>query len=74
MRKKLVTVGSSMGLIIDKPILELLKITPETEIEVETDGENLILRPVRFVSTDEGLAAYERIAARHRRSLEKLAK
>ncbi len=74
MRKKLVGVGSSLGLIIDKPILDLLKITPETELEVETDGENLVLRPVRFASLAEGMAAYERVAIRHRKSLEKLAK
>jgi antitoxin component of MazEF toxin-antitoxin module len=74
MRKKLVTIGSSMGLIIDKPILDLLKISPETEMEMETDGENLILRPVRFVSMEQGMATYREIAARHRRSLEKLAK
>lgn len=36
MIKRLQTVGNSSGLIIDKPILELLKITPETELEVGT--------------------------------------
>ncbi|MBM3335491.1 AbrB/MazE/SpoVT family DNA-binding domain-containing protein [Candidatus Sumerlaeota bacterium] len=74
MRKKLATIGSSLGIIIDKPILDLLKITRETEIEIETDGDSLILRPVRFVPVTEGLRAYERVASRHRRSLEKLAK
>ena len=74
MRKKLATIGSSLGIIIDKPILDLLKITRETEIEVDTDGDNLILRPVRFAPVAEGLRAYERVANRHRRSLEKLAK
>jgi hypothetical protein len=35
------------GIIIDKPILELLRITPETELDLSTDGERLIITPIR---------------------------
>ncbi len=73
MRKRLTTIGSSLGIIIDKPVLELLKITPETEIDVETDGQNLILRPVRTASHTEAKAAYREVAQRHKKSLRKLA-
>ena len=31
-------IGNSAGIIIDKPILDLLGITPETELELKTDG------------------------------------
>jgi antitoxin component of MazEF toxin-antitoxin module len=46
MIKKLVRHGNSRALVIDKPILELLRITDETEIEIITDGTSLTMRPV----------------------------
>jgi Rieske Fe-S protein/antitoxin component of MazEF toxin-antitoxin module len=47
MTKRLQSVGNSSGVIIDKPILELLGITPDTELDFSTDGERLIITPVR---------------------------
>ena len=47
MRKKLSAVGNSFGLVIEKPILELLNIDRETELEMTTDGQRLIIEPVR---------------------------
>lgn len=51
MIKKLSAVGNSLGLIIDRPILELLDITKDTLLEVKTDGEALIIRPARSMAT-----------------------
>ncbi len=47
MRKRLVAIGNSLGLIIERPILDLLGIDRRTEIEVTTDGRRLVLEPVR---------------------------
>lgn len=47
MRKNLSVIGNSLGLVIEKPILELLNITRDTELEVTTDGTRLIVEPVR---------------------------
>ena len=47
MVKRLQAVGNSSGIVIDKPILELLRITPQTELDVSTDGERLIITPLR---------------------------
>lgn len=47
MRKNLSAIGNSLGLVIEKPILELLGITRDTELEVTTDGTRLIVEPVR---------------------------
>lgn len=47
MTKRLQSVGNSSGVIIDKPILELLRITQETELDISTDGKSLIITPVR---------------------------
>jgi antitoxin MazE len=73
MRKQLIKIGSSLGIIIDKPILDLLNIGIETPLDVSTDGEGLILRPVRHADDAEVRAAHQRVAVRHRRSLKKLA-
>ncbi len=47
MVKTLTKHGNSYALVIDKPVLELLKITPETPLEITTDGQVLVLSPVR---------------------------
>ncbi len=47
MIKQLTKHGNSYALIIERPIMDLLKIGPGTPIEISTDGELLILAPVR---------------------------
>jgi antitoxin MazE len=47
MVKTLVKHGNSYALVIDKPILELLRATPETPLELTTDGEKLMVCPIR---------------------------
>ena len=47
MTKILIKHGNSLALVIDKPILELLKITAETPLELTTDGDILLVSPVR---------------------------
>ena len=46
MRKKLTRHGNSVALVIDKPILELLDIDPDAEVDVRTDGRSLVISPV----------------------------
>ncbi|MCU1329972.1 MAG: hypothetical protein JWN34_5342 [Bryobacterales bacterium] len=43
MIKKLTRHGNSLALVIDRPILDLLNIDPETPLEVTTDGKQLII-------------------------------
>jgi antitoxin MazE len=47
MQKKLTRHGNSWALVIDKPILDLLKIDPETLLEITTDGQTLIVSPAK---------------------------
>ena len=47
MVKTLTTHGNSSALIIEKPILELLNITPQTPLMVTTDGKNIIISPIQ---------------------------
>ncbi len=46
MIKRLTPIGNSLGLIIDRPILDLLGIDRDTELEITTDGEMLIIQPL----------------------------
>lgn len=45
MVKKLTKHGNSLALVIDRPILELLKIDSETPLDLTTDGHRLIIAP-----------------------------
>ena len=75
MTKRLQAIGNSSGIIIDKPILEILRITPETELEVSTDGERLIVTPVRPLNRKATLArAQARTLKAHEKTFRKLAK
>ncbi len=47
MVKKLVKHGNSLALIIDKPVLDILKIDAETPLDISTDGDILIISPER---------------------------
>ena len=47
MVKNLIKHGNSYALVIDKPIMELLQVTPDTELELTTNGDKLVISPVR---------------------------
>jgi len=47
MIKKLSKHGNSLALVIDRSILDLLGINEKTSLEMSTDGESLIVAPVR---------------------------
>ncbi len=74
MRKTLSNIGNSLGLIIEKPILELLRIDKDTQLEITTDGEALIIRPIREDHASRVQASAKRVADDHAAAFEKLAK
>jgi len=74
MIKRLTAIGNSLGLIIERPILELLEIDKETPLEVRTDGEVLIIRPLRRNRSARLNAAAERTMDAHDETMRKLAK
>lgn len=45
--KKLTKHGNSLALVIEKPILDLLKMDADTPLEISTDGDILVVRPQR---------------------------
>lgn len=76
MTKRLRAIGNSAGIIIDKPILELLKITQETELDLSTDGERLIITPIRTPTGKRARLkkAQSRVLRSHDETFRKLAK
>ncbi len=47
MVKHLIKHGNSYALVIDKPIMELLQVGPDTALELSTNGDKLVISPVR---------------------------
>jgi len=75
MIKKLVQHGNSSALIIDKPVMELLHIDDDTLLEISTDGNNLIISPVRDKERMDRLErSLDKINKKHKSTLQKLAK
>jgi len=74
MTKRLTKHGYSYALVIDKPIPELLRATPETPFEIVSDGRCLVITPVRErVEERKFQQALEKVHKRFGRAMKKLA-
>jgi antitoxin component of MazEF toxin-antitoxin module len=74
MVKTLTRHGNSYALVIDKPILELLKFEPGEPLEVSTDGKVLVISRVSDASRRARLArSLAKVNARHGKALRRLA-
>jgi len=74
MTKKLIQHGNSAALVIEKPILQLLNIDFDTNLEIVTDGKNLIISPIGSQAEEKNLlASLEKVNLRHSRTLKRLA-
>jgi antitoxin MazE len=74
MVKKLTKHGNSLALVIDRPILDLLKIDPDTPLEVTTDGKQLIISLAKPSARREKFeAAQESAHKRYGKAFQKLA-
>ena len=75
MIKQLTKHGNSYALIIERPIMELLKIDPSTPLEISTDGDLLILSPVRDQARQASFnSALEKANRRYGKMLKQLAR
>ncbi|MEA3364509.1 MAG: AbrB/MazE/SpoVT family DNA-binding domain-containing protein [Candidatus Hydrogenedentes bacterium] len=75
MTKKLVRHGNSLALVIDKAILELLRIDQDTPLELVTDGDVLVVKPERDDEMSKEIrAVHEKLAARYGKVFDRLAK
>lgn len=74
MRKKLTKHGNSLALVIKKPILDLPGADGETLFDVTTDGQVLILSPMKDSERREAFrTALDKINTRYPTSLKNLA-
>ena len=53
MIKKLTPIGNSLGLIIERPILNLLDIDRDTELKITTNGKTLMIQAVQAGNTSK---------------------
>ena len=75
MRKKLTRTGNSLALVLDKELLEELGIGADTQLELSTDGDVIVISPVRGRRADARLRtvmarAHERYAGVFRKLAE----
>ena len=74
MTKKLTKHGNSLALIIDRGVLDLLNINDDTPLDVSTDGDVLIVTPVRGTDRRKAFqSALEKTNKRYGRLLKRLA-
>ncbi|MBI5622373.1 MAG: AbrB/MazE/SpoVT family DNA-binding domain-containing protein [Elusimicrobia bacterium] len=74
MVKFLTRVGNSEAIVIDKAILSLLRISPDTPLEITTDGKNLVISPISEPSKVRDVRkAYKAVKKRFGRALKRLA-
>lgn len=75
MIKHLTTHGNSLALVIEKAVLELLRITPDTPLEIITDGRNLIISPQEDKGQERRVrVALAKVNKRHSKTLKALAR
>lgn len=74
MIKNFVKHGNSWALVIDRPILELLKIRPEDPVEITTDGKNVLIAPAgKSEAKARVRAARKKVNAKYKETFKKLA-
>ncbi len=66
MIKKLQKIGNSRGIILEKPLLELLKVDKDDKVEIIPQENGLLIKKV------DAKSAYQAISEKHRKSLDKL--
>lgn len=75
MVKTLTKHGNSLALVIERPVLELLGASADTAFEVVTDGQALILTPIRdAVRQAKFKKSLDKVGKQYARSFEELAK
>jgi antitoxin component of MazEF toxin-antitoxin module len=74
MIKNLVKHGNSWAVVIDRAILDLLKIAPESQVELTTDGQSIRIAPVNSDDKKTKVrAARSKVNSKHSKAFRKLA-
>ncbi len=74
MIKHLTAHGNSLALVIEKAILDLLHITKDTPLEINTDGRNLVISPIEDKAREQKVnAVMEKIHKKYAATFKALA-
>ena len=74
MTKNLVKHGNSWALVLDRPILDILRIAPDTPLEIVTNGDVLVIHPQRDPERQKQFkSALSKINQKYGRALKHLA-
>jgi len=73
MVKTLTKHGNSFALVIDKPIMDLLHIQADTQLEISTDGQSLLIRPVDAARQKKFNAVLDKTRKQYHDAFKKLA-
>lgn len=74
MRKMLAKTGNSYAVILDKPLLEQTGIDENTPLEITTNGDSIVVTPVRDPEdTERFKEMMESIGKRYARTFKRLA-
>ena len=73
MVKTLTKHGNSFALVIEKPIMDLLHIQPDTQLEISTDGKSLLIRPVNTARQQKFHAVLDKTCQQYHDAFKKLA-
>lgn len=74
MTKKLSHIGNSLGLIIERSILDLLSIDANTDLDITTDGHRLIIEPISESRNTKIKKIHEKVIKKNDKTFQKLAK
>jgi antitoxin MazE len=72
--KKLVAVGNSQGVVLDKSILQMANLEPNSEVEISVEDSRIVITAHRYMGEEKFRSAAERAFAKHDKSLKRLAK
>lgn len=73
MVKTLTKHGNSYALVIEKPIMDLLHIQPDTQLEISTDGKTLLISPVNTLRQEKFRQAMDETFDQYHEAFKKLA-
>lgn len=72
--KKLIAAGNSLAFVLDRPVLEATGIGRETLLEVSTDGDVIMISPVRAIERTADLkSVMDGIAVKYAGAFRRLA-
>lgn len=74
MVKNLTKHGNSLALVIEKPVLDLLGAGPDTQFDITTDGQALVLVPIKDAKRQKAFkSALIQVNEKYSKALKKLA-